>query len=209
MVSELLDCSAAEPVDVLPAAACRAARPASVGRKRSDTFGILELPAPREGVDEAIGEARQCKGVGQEAETTAAPDAGECQPVGQCGGRFILPQNGQWQQPATDAVAARFYFDLASTGFRDRSSPILVAFPICDRLDGLILQTEPAPLGEILRQRHRPRSERFASDDSAFAKLSRMTMVTNSGNGSGAGVCQAGQSLASPTRTSKSRMAAG
>ena len=169
---------------------------AGVGRPEAqDTFGIFELLAVRQGVDEAISEARQCEGVGQEAETAAAPDAGECQPMGQCGGRLILPQNGQRQQPATDAVAARFHFDLCQQDF-----PILVTdigrISDIDRLDGLILQAEPAPFGEVLRQGVVSRSERVPSDNSAFAKLSRMTMVTNSGNGSGAGVCQDGQSLA-------------
>ena len=63
------------------------------------------LLAGGEAGDKATGEARQREGVRQKSHATSAAHPREGETIGQCGRRFILPENPQGQQPSTLSAA--------------------------------------------------------------------------------------------------------
>ena len=208
-VSELLDCSAAEPIDLgLGVSFERSA--AGFGRLETHDAVVAgkSLPAARQrnkidGRRPAAQKRRSADRVRRPRRTRASASR-----FGSAGDGSSSQRIAERQQPA--AVAAiGLDLDLGTAEFRALAPPISTRWATRVCFDRLIFQPEPAPLGDVLRQRLVLDRAAAGCVESAFARVSRTTIVTIFRQRLGRRRVPCRPSLArSPTRTSKSRKAA-
>ena len=124
---------------------------AGLGRPElDDAIAGPDFFAAGESGDDVASEIGERKGVCQKAESAATPHAGQGETSRERRRRFVLPQDAQRKQPARRR-AGGLDFDFTEQNFvwfitdiSDIHDPRV--------LDRLILEAEPSPFGDVLRQ---------------------------------------------------------
>ena len=153
-----------------------------------------EFLAGRRVSDHPVREIGQGECVGQETQSAAAPHAGQSERLRQSGGSLILPEEPSGRNQRVAAAPVVLTSISREQNFVGTVADIDQIGDACG-LDRLILEAEPAPLADILRQRFV-----FDQFDGCRGKhlrqTVRITSVTNSGSGSAPAYASSACSLA-------------
>ena len=196
-----------EPVHLGVGASVRAvrARPRSAGNAtRRRRFSNCRAGGQRG--DEAVGECRQRKSVGQQADAPAAAARAPA-PAGWAAPPTARPPKARQAAAASSCRRLCLHFDLAEQNFAVAVADIGEASDP-RRLDFLILQAEPAALGDVLRQ-YLAFDQRLAPSRKRRCQICREPRLSRIPAAARApAYAKTANRSPLPTRTSKSRKAA-